>query len=99
MKTKLDLNRKADLDLNASRILNTSRTPTTPILRPRYHIHNQPTESPTTRISPKTLSETSRIKAGGRGMNPMDCIQLLEQINELLPSGKNINSLHLEQQH
>eukprot|EP00924_Labyrinthula_sp_SR-Ha-C_P008035 snap_masked-scaffold_11-processed-gene-0.21-mRNA-1 protein AED:1.00 eAED:1.00 QI:0/-1/0/0/-1/1/1/0/66 len=66
--------------------MDTSRRPTTPILRPRYNIHNQPTENAATRISPKALSETSRITAGGRGMNPMDYIQLLEQINEILPS-------------
>eukprot|EP00924_Labyrinthula_sp_SR-Ha-C_P000542 snap_masked-scaffold_27-processed-gene-1.50-mRNA-1 protein AED:1.00 eAED:1.00 QI:0/-1/0/0/-1/1/1/0/66 len=66
--------------------MDTSRRPTTPILRPRYSIHNQPTENAATRISPKALSETSRITAGGRGMNPMDYIQLLEQINEILPS-------------
>eukprot|EP00924_Labyrinthula_sp_SR-Ha-C_P013323 snap_masked-scaffold_45-processed-gene-1.28-mRNA-1 protein AED:1.00 eAED:1.00 QI:0/-1/0/0/-1/1/1/0/86 len=86
MNTELDLSRNANLDLNTSRSLDMSRTPTTPILQPRYNIHNQPTENPTTRISPKALSETSRITAGGRGMNPMDYIQLLEQINEILPS-------------
>eukprot|EP00924_Labyrinthula_sp_SR-Ha-C_P002810 augustus_masked-scaffold_13-processed-gene-7.46-mRNA-1 protein AED:1.00 eAED:1.00 QI:0/0/0/0/1/1/2/0/351 len=94
--TDLDLNRNTNLDLNTSRNtnlgLNTSRnldmnrTPTTPILRPRYNTHNQPTENTATRISPKALSETLRITAGGRGINPMDYIQLLEQINEILPS-------------
>eukprot|EP00924_Labyrinthula_sp_SR-Ha-C_P015786 snap_masked-scaffold_4-processed-gene-9.38-mRNA-1 protein AED:0.44 eAED:0.47 QI:0/-1/0/1/-1/1/1/0/900 len=84
--TDLDLNRNADLDLDMNRNMDTSRRPTTPILRPRYNIHNQPTENAATRISPKALSETSRITAGGRGMNPMDYIQLLEQINEILPS-------------
>eukprot|EP00924_Labyrinthula_sp_SR-Ha-C_P002613 augustus_masked-scaffold_13-processed-gene-1.0-mRNA-1 protein AED:1.00 eAED:1.00 QI:0/-1/0/0/-1/1/1/0/1019 len=84
--TDLDLNRNTNLDLNTSRNLGTNRTPTTPILRPRYNIHNQPTENTATRISPKALSETSRITAGGGGMNPMDYIQLLEQINEILPS-------------
>eukprot|EP00924_Labyrinthula_sp_SR-Ha-C_P011842 snap_masked-scaffold_88-processed-gene-0.34-mRNA-1 protein AED:1.00 eAED:1.00 QI:0/-1/0/0/-1/1/1/0/385 len=84
--TDLDLNRNADLDLDMNRNMDTSRRPTTPILRPRYNIHNQPTENAATRISPKALSETSRITAGGRGMNPMDYIQLLEQINEILLS-------------
>eukprot|EP00924_Labyrinthula_sp_SR-Ha-C_P005450 augustus_masked-scaffold_1-processed-gene-31.66-mRNA-1 protein AED:1.00 eAED:1.00 QI:0/-1/0/0/-1/1/1/0/1165 len=84
--TDLDLSRNTNLDLNMSRNLDTNRTPTTPILRPRYNTHNQPTENTATRISPKALSEMSRITAGGRGMNPMDYIQLLEQINEILPS-------------
>eukprot|EP00924_Labyrinthula_sp_SR-Ha-C_P015962 augustus_masked-scaffold_4-processed-gene-14.53-mRNA-1 protein AED:1.00 eAED:1.00 QI:0/0/0/0/1/1/2/0/1120 len=82
----LDSNRNRNTDLDMNRNMDTSRRPTTPILRPRYNIHNQPTENAATRISPKALSETSRITAGGRGMNPMDYIQLLEQINEILPS-------------
>eukprot|EP00924_Labyrinthula_sp_SR-Ha-C_P014842 snap_masked-scaffold_96-processed-gene-0.1-mRNA-1 protein AED:1.00 eAED:1.00 QI:0/-1/0/0/-1/1/1/0/939 len=86
MNMNLDLNRNTDLDLDMNRSLDTRRRPITPILRPRYNIHNQPTENTTTRISPKALRETSRITAGGRGMNPMDYIQLLEQINEILPS-------------
>eukprot|EP00924_Labyrinthula_sp_SR-Ha-C_P013569 snap_masked-scaffold_5-processed-gene-6.20-mRNA-1 protein AED:1.00 eAED:1.00 QI:0/-1/0/0/-1/1/1/0/86 len=86
MNTNLDLNRNADLDLDMNRNHDTNRTPIAPILRLRYNIHNQPTENTTTRISSKALSETSRITAGGRGMNPMDYIQLLEQINEILPS-------------
>eukprot|EP00924_Labyrinthula_sp_SR-Ha-C_P010128 augustus_masked-scaffold_40-processed-gene-2.56-mRNA-1 protein AED:1.00 eAED:1.00 QI:0/0/0/0/1/1/2/0/1108 len=84
--TDLDLNRNTDLDLDMNRNMDTNRRPTTPILRPRYNIHNQPTENAATRISPKALRETSRITTGGRGMNPMDYIQLLEQINEILPS-------------
>eukprot|EP00924_Labyrinthula_sp_SR-Ha-C_P005776 snap_masked-scaffold_14-processed-gene-4.44-mRNA-1 protein AED:1.00 eAED:1.00 QI:0/-1/0/0/-1/1/1/0/448 len=84
--TDLDLNRNTDLDLDMNRNMDTSRRPTTPIFRPRYNIHNQPTENAATRISPKALSETSRITAGGRGMNPMDYIQLLEQINEIILS-------------
>eukprot|EP00924_Labyrinthula_sp_SR-Ha-C_P013047 snap_masked-scaffold_12-processed-gene-7.35-mRNA-1 protein AED:1.00 eAED:1.00 QI:0/-1/0/0/-1/1/1/0/1167 len=86
MDLDLDLNRNADLDLDMNRNMDTSGRPTTPILRPRYNIHNQPTENAATRISPKALRETSRITTGGRGMNPMDYIQLLEQINEILPS-------------
>eukprot|EP00924_Labyrinthula_sp_SR-Ha-C_P008682 snap_masked-scaffold_37-processed-gene-2.83-mRNA-1 protein AED:1.00 eAED:1.00 QI:0/0/0/0/1/1/2/0/317 len=66
MNTNLDLNRSADLDLNMSRNRDMRRRPTTPILRPRYNIHNQPTGNPTTRISPKALREMSRITAGGR---------------------------------
>eukprot|EP00924_Labyrinthula_sp_SR-Ha-C_P010010 snap_masked-scaffold_21-processed-gene-5.33-mRNA-1 protein AED:1.00 eAED:1.00 QI:0/-1/0/0/-1/1/1/0/92 len=82
----LGLKKDADLDLNMSRNLDTKRRPTTPILRPRYNIHNQATGNTTARISPKALNETSGITAGGRGMNPTDYIQLLEKINEILLS-------------
>eukprot|EP00924_Labyrinthula_sp_SR-Ha-C_P008882 augustus_masked-scaffold_2-processed-gene-5.50-mRNA-1 protein AED:1.00 eAED:1.00 QI:0/0/0/0/1/1/3/0/748 len=66
MNTNLDLNRNANLDLDMNMNHDMNRTPIAPILRLRYNIHNQPTENSTTRISPKALSETSRITAGGR---------------------------------
>eukprot|EP00924_Labyrinthula_sp_SR-Ha-C_P001289 augustus_masked-scaffold_7-processed-gene-19.98-mRNA-1 protein AED:1.00 eAED:1.00 QI:0/0/0/0/1/1/2/0/414 len=81
--TNMDLSRNADLDAN--RNIDVNRTQTTPILRLRYNNHDQLTGNTTTNISPKALSETSRIATGGRGMNPLDYIKLLDQINAILP--------------